>query len=76
MYAAGCLMNRLAGGRLARVAFLLPPPEKCSTEHLLSLQVHTYALSSYHASLFYLIDKHYNPRRNPTQNHLLSFRVP
>ena len=39
VYEPGCLMNRLAGGRLARVAFLLPPPEKCSTEHLLSVQV-------------------------------------
>ena len=39
VYEAGCLLNRLASGRLARVAFLLPPPELCSTEHLLSLQV-------------------------------------
>ena len=39
VYEPGCLLNRLASRRLAHVAFLLPPPKKCSTEHLLSLQV-------------------------------------
>jgi hypothetical protein len=38
-YPAGCLLQRLATGRLADLPFLLPTPDKCTTEHALAVQV-------------------------------------
>ena len=38
-YPAGCLLQRLAAGRLADLPFLLPTPDKCTTEQTLAVQV-------------------------------------
>ena len=38
-YPAGCLLQHLAAGRLADLPFLLPTPDKCTTEHALAVQV-------------------------------------
>ena len=38
-YPQGCLLQRLSACRLADLPFLLPAPDKCTTEHTLAVQV-------------------------------------
>ncbi len=49
-YPEGCLVQRLAVSRLADLPFLLPAPDKCTTEHALAVQVQDVVLL-FHAVL-------------------------
>lgn len=43
-YPQGCLLQRLSASRLADLPFLLPAPNKCTTERALAVQVHDVVL--------------------------------